>query len=379
MTAAVATTQAPPPPAPREPSEYEKFRNYIQTTNFVAEVAPLVGGEAQAKTFVRVVLNAIQKTPALLDANRRSLLLACMQAARDKLMPDGKEAVLNVYRTKIKVGSREEWTPTVQYLPMVAGLIKKLYESGDVVSVDAVAVYDADDFDYERGDSPHIRHKPNLVDKPGNVKAAYVVMKLKNGEIKREVVARRDIEKIREASSAPGSPAWRDWYDQMAIKAVIKRAYKQVPSSVEVDQVIAADNDALGFADFDNAASGASSSAAIDAINASVAGKEQPAAIEHNPGETVPPVTVDATAERVAEPARATDPEPPPVAAEMPGKAAGIATFTQVAARIAKATTTDELAVARDLIRSVEKEAHRRELNIAAAEKQTALESSPEK
>lgn len=298
-TAAPAQPQTLPAPVPaREPTNYEKFRNYVQTEDFLRQVGPLVGGENQAKTFVRVVLNAVQKTPELLYAERKSLLLACMAAARDRLMPDGKEAVLNIYRTKIKRDGRDEWIDAAQYLPMVAGLIKKLYESGHVTSVDAAVVYKADVFEFERGDNPRIVHKPNLeAEDPGPIIAAYVIIKLKTGETKREVLARRDIDKIRAASKAPDSPAWKVWFDQMAIKAVIKRAYKQVPSSVEVDAVIAADNDALGFDDFSAPDAFNTKPTAVDAINAEMKKPEpdKPAQITHEQANTIPAMKVEPT------------------------------------------------------------------------------------
>src|SRR5690606_20653729 len=83
--------------------------------------------------------------------------------------------------------------------------------------------------------------------------AAYVVAKFTNGEIHREVMPRRDIEKTREASKSgngANSP-WTKWYDQMAIKAVIKRAAKLLPTSSDrLDRVIDHDNEAMGFESF---------------------------------------------------------------------------------------------------------------------------------
>lgn len=378
MTATATATEAP---AVREPSEYERFRHYLTTDQMLAQIAPLVGGEAQAKMFVRVTLNAIQKTPELLDADRKSLLLACMQAARDKLMPDGKEAVLNIYNTKHKIGGREVWMPTVQYLPMVAGLIKTLYASGEVTLVDGVAVYAADLFDYARGDSPYIHHKPNMTAEPGEIIAAYVVVKLKSGEKKLEVIPRRDIDKIREASKAPNSPAWAKWLDQMAIKAVIKRVYKQIPSSVEVDQVIAADNDALGFDDF--AMSGAEfnkPASAVDKINAEVKGSAkpnggEPAAITHNPGEKVPPPRVED--ESVPTPAEVAAAVALAGASTAFGKPIDdlepVMSFEAVHTKIESAKTIDALAEARDLIRSVKDPAHRTLLAQDATKREAAL------
>lgn len=390
MTA--AATPAGTQVAERPPSEYEKFRAYLTTNQMLEQLSPMVGGEVQAKMFVRVVLNAIQKTPALLDADRKSLLLAAMSAARDKLMPDGKEAVLNIYSSKHKIGGRDVWLPTVQYLPMLAGIVKKLYESGEVTLVDGVAVYQADDFDYARGDAPFIHHKPNLTAEPGPLIAAYVVIKLKSGEKKLEVIARRDVDKIRQASAAPNSPAWVQWFDQMAIKAVIKRVYKQIPSSVEIDQVIAADNDALGFDDFAGAGVDIGAPTAVDKINAEVTGagkKEAQAAITHEKANTVPPMKVDQgepvqVETKKAAAASTIDPDKQ-AQADRVNERAGIVTskpvldlepllsFEAVAAKINATKTVDELTEARDLIRSVKDIAHREALGAHANKHEKTL------
>ena len=231
----------------REPTAYEKYRNRIEQMR--PEIAALVGKEAVDR-FVRVCLNAVQANPKLLSANLRSLLLASMKAAQDGLMPDGREAVFNIYKTKVKGdGGREEWIEMVQYLPMVHGLVKKLYDAGHVTFVDGVAVNEKDRFEYQRGDEPKIIHVPYAgEDDPGKVCAAYVIAKLKNGETKREVMFRRDIEKVRAASKSADGPGWTTWYDQFAIKSVIKRAYKQLPSSEEFEKIVASDNEAMGFA-----------------------------------------------------------------------------------------------------------------------------------
>jgi recombination protein RecT len=174
-----------------------------------------------------------------------------MKAAQDGLMPDGREAVLNIYKTKVKGPNGDEWVPMVQYLPMVRGILKTVRNSGQIAHVDAAAVYAKDEFKFQRGDDPKIIHEPYLGEEdPGPVVAAYMIVKLDNGEVHREVMPRRDIEKTRAASKAGDSTAgpWAKWYDQMAIKAVIKRAAKLLPTSSEaLDRVIQNDNDAMGF------------------------------------------------------------------------------------------------------------------------------------
>lgn len=240
-----AATGAITPKEARSP--YEALKRQIE--NNKPEFKPLLGTDANVDKFVRVVLNAVLANPDLIEADFRTLVTACMKAAQDGLMPDGREAVLNIYSTKVKKGDREEWIKAVQYLPMVGGLVKKLYESGEVTYVDAAAVYANDKFTFRRGDDPKLEHEPTLDDEPGIIVAAYVVIKLKSGEIKREVMARRDIEAVRGASKSGSNGPWKTWYDQQAIKSVIKRAYKQLPKTDALERVIANDNeDYVGLA-----------------------------------------------------------------------------------------------------------------------------------
>lgn len=203
-----------------------------------------------ADRFIRTAITTVNLNPELLQCTPVTLYSAVMQAAKDGLLPDGKEAVIQPYNVKIKGqnGQQDRWEKQAQYMPMVRGLIKVMYRTGEIAMVDGVAVYEKDVFEYERGDEPRIVHKPYMgAEDPGQVVAAYVVIKLTNGEVKREVMARRDIEKVREASKAKSGPGWTNWYDQFAIKAVIKRAQKQLPSDEALERVIQHDNDAMGF------------------------------------------------------------------------------------------------------------------------------------
>src|SRR5215475_10993826 len=50
--------------------------------------------------FMRVVLTAVQQNPELLDCSRRTFFNACMQAANDGCLPDGREGAIIVRRDK---------------------------------------------------------------------------------------------------------------------------------------------------------------------------------------------------------------------------------------------------------------------------------------
>lgn len=224
-----------------------EFRSQL-TGSMRGEIAKQLPKGIDPDRFIRTAITVIQMRPELLEANKTSLFGALMQAAKDGLLPDDREATIQIYKTKVNQNGHEVWVKMAQYMPMVGGLLRKMYEAG-CTYVDAAAVYEADHFRFKRGDDPGIEHEPNLTaDDPGPVIAAYAIVKLASGEVKREVMPRRDIEKVRAASKAAEGPGWTKWYDQFAIKAVLKRIYKQLPhKSSDLDRLIEHDNEAMGF------------------------------------------------------------------------------------------------------------------------------------
>ena len=82
----------------------------------------------------RVILIAAQMNPDLLTADRRSFLTSCMKAAQDGLLPDGREAAIVTFKTRIKDRTTGQWGEArlAQYMPMVFGLRKKILQSGEM-------------------------------------------------------------------------------------------------------------------------------------------------------------------------------------------------------------------------------------------------------
>jgi recombination protein RecT len=203
------------------------------------EFAAALPPQIPVEKFIRTTLTAVQMNPDLLQADRRSLLGACMKAAQDGLLLDGREAAPVIFNTKD--GKK------VQYMPMVGGILKKIRNSGELASISAQVVYDKDNFEYELGDNESITHKPFLGEDRGKQIAVYAVAKTKDGAIYREVMSVADVEKVRAASKAGKFGPWVDWWDEMAKKTVIRRMAKRLPSSADLDSVLQADNEASGF------------------------------------------------------------------------------------------------------------------------------------
>lgn len=202
-----------------------------------------------AERFMRVVLTAVQNNPALQRADRASFFTSAIKAAQDGLLPDGREGALVIYRSKDRDDNgREVWVDKVQWMPMIAGLRKKVRNSGEIATWDAQVVYANDFFEYELGDDPFIKHKPALTGEPGPVVAAYSVATLKSGEKSREVMTRAQLEKVRSVSKSKDRGPWVDWFDEMCRKSVARRHSKVLPMSTDLDDLIRRDDDLYDMA-----------------------------------------------------------------------------------------------------------------------------------
>ena len=94
----------------------------------------------------RTVISCVKAEPKLLICDRGTLWKAVMTAAVFGLEVDGRQSVILPY------GSR------AQLNIMVSGLISLAYNAGFMI--DAQVVRQADEFDYEQGLDPWIKHRP---------------------------------------------------------------------------------------------------------------------------------------------------------------------------------------------------------------------------
>ena len=213
------------------------------TPNFVAALPP----EISVEHFKRMVITAVNTNPDLRYADRRTLFNACVKCASDGLLPDGREAALTVYRTKIKDREgREHYIDAAQYLPMVAGIRKRLRNTGEVNSAVAEVVYKNDKFHYQLGVDATIEHEPAPLDSdPGTAIGAYAIISLTNGERILEVMRLAEIEAARAQSRAPNSIMWKSFWGEGARKTVLRRAAKSAPqaSTASISKLLGRDDE----------------------------------------------------------------------------------------------------------------------------------------
>jgi recombination protein RecT len=120
------------------------------------EIAKALGNTVPSSRFVRIAKTAINGNPDIANLERTSLLAAIMQAAQDGLVIDNKEAAIVPFKGK------------ATYVPMVAGLVKKMRQHSDFGNLSHGIVYqrEIDDgrFEYVKGDDEYLKHNPVLFD-----------------------------------------------------------------------------------------------------------------------------------------------------------------------------------------------------------------------
>ena len=195
--------------------------------------------------FVRTLMTTVQMNPELLEADRKSLLSGCMKAAQDGLLLDGREAALVTYNTRDnKTGA---CTKMAQYMPMVAGILKKVRQSGELLTLSANVAYENDEFVYELGDEERIVHRPLMRGERGLPIAAYAIAKTKDGGIYRDVMTFDEIQNTRSRSRARDKGPWVTDWSEMAKKTVIRRLAKRLPMSTDLETVVRRDDDLMEF------------------------------------------------------------------------------------------------------------------------------------
>lgn len=184
--------------------------------------------------FVRTVMSVLNSTPDLQRAipyanGRRSLLNACMRAAGDGLILDKREAALVVF------GKNE--SAEIVYMPMIAGILKKLRNSGLLSTISAHVVYERDRFAYILGDDERIEHEPFRGGDRGKPIGSYAIARLKDGGVQRMFMDVAEIEEVRQVSRSKDRGPWVSWWGEMAKKTVLRRLCKYLPSSADIEKL----------------------------------------------------------------------------------------------------------------------------------------------
>lgn len=234
------TAQAPQQQQASAPQQNNGGGKTIE--DYLKQMAPAMAEalpeHLSVERLTRLTMTVIRTTPELKQANPASLLGAVMQAAQLGLEPG-----LLGHCYLLPFRNNKAGTTDVQFIIGYKGMIDLARRSGHIESIYSHAVYENDEFEYELGLHPKLRHVPDMTGNRGEFIGAYAIAKFKDGGYQMEFMPKAEIEKRR--TSSPGGRSkyspWNNWYEEMAKKTVLRHMWKYLPISVEIQQATAYD------------------------------------------------------------------------------------------------------------------------------------------
>lgn len=198
------------------------LKNYLMAGGPQKALA-MANEHVKPERFTRILLQAAQRNPKLLEVAPEALLKALLDCASWGLEPKGRGGA---WLVPFKNNKRGCWE--VQVITDYRGELAMARRSGEIKSISTHVVYENDVFELEYGDEERLIHTPCLEGARGKPKFWYAIAKLKDGGIQRAVLTREEVDKTRSRSRAKTGP-WETDYDAMALKTAVRRLCNLLP------------------------------------------------------------------------------------------------------------------------------------------------------
>ena len=213
----------------------QTIKDYINAMS--GEIAKALPQVMTPERFTRIALSAVSNTPKLGSCTPQSFLGAMMNAAQLGLEPNTPlgQAYL------IPFENRKKGVTECQFQIGYKGLIDLAYRSGEVKMIDAQTVYENDEFEYELGMDPVLKHKPARTNR-GNPIYFYATFKLTNGGQGFQVMSIEDVQDhAKKYSKTYNNGPWQTNFEEMAKKTVLKKLLKYAPLKTEFVKQVTSD------------------------------------------------------------------------------------------------------------------------------------------
>lgn len=219
--------------APQKKPMPTTIQGMLKDDRFKTQIARALPKHVTPERIMRIALTEINKTPKLKECDPIGLFGSIVQSAQLGLELGG--ALGHAYL--VPYGKQ------AQFIIGYRGMIDLARRSGQMVSLQAHTVHENDEFNFEYGLNEDLRHVPARGER-GPMIAVYAVAKLVGGGHQIEVMWKEDVDAVRRSSKAGGSGPWRDHYEEMAKKTAIRRLFKYLPVSVEMQRAVSLDEQA---------------------------------------------------------------------------------------------------------------------------------------
>lgn len=330
-----------------------------------------------AERMARIATTEMRKVPKLAQCDPMSFLGAVIQCAQLGLEPGNAlgHAYILPFDKSYKEGNAWKKRTEAQVIIGYRGMIDLARRSGQIVSIEARAVYEGDHFECELGLESKVKHVPDWQNpnraNSSKLRFVYAVAKLKDGGVQFDIMSRAEVDGIMARSQGyqsaqrniakgeKGDNPWLSDYSSMALKTVVRRLFKFLPVSIEIQT-------AVGLDELAEAGVSQQNSAIIDGNFQEV---DTPMSLENSPRETAAFNTHE-----VPEPAYAPQEPMPPQQSAPEMQQDGPSPYDVLFNRIRSCKDAEILDLVVDEIRYLDSDEEKKKLYEYAKERRTELE-----
>lgn len=216
----------------------DSFKGLLERSwSRISAVAPK---QMNKERMFQLALSAYNQTPGLAECSPASVLGCLMKCTALGMEPSAVDGLGRAYILPFnnKKTGRKEATMILGY----KGMIDLARRSGELRDISARVVHEGDDFSFEYGLNEDLRHIPSPAPLEGRpMTHVYMVAHFMDGGHYIDVMTKQEVDEVRKRSKSPNFGPWKTDYEAMAMKTVIRRAFKFLPVSVEASAGAAAD------------------------------------------------------------------------------------------------------------------------------------------
>ncbi len=208
------------------------------------EIRAALPGHVKIERMLVIAQTAAVSVPQLVECYTPSLFGALIKCTQLGLEPNN--ALGQAYLIPFKNNKMNR--TDVQLVIGYRGMIDLARRSGNVVSINAQAVREGDEFEYEFGLEEKLVHKPGTA--RGEITYFYAYAKLTGGGHYFDVKTREDMDALMRTTHKQGkSGPWKDHYERMGMKSMIRAIFNYLPVSIEMAEAKVIDSQAEGRLD----------------------------------------------------------------------------------------------------------------------------------
>lgn len=228
----------------------QTLTQWLNSPRFREGMARILPKHLESERFHSLILRQLSAEPKLAQCTPMSVVGGMMQLATLGLEPGvNGEAWLIPYdnRRKVIEDGKEVWITVTEAGVQIGylGHLALAWRSERVSSVQCNYVMKGDHFKHQHGTNGMIEHIP-ADDRPVDPKMmthAYGIIETTYGGQIWWVLNTNEVERIRNSSPSKNSPAWKNWYMEMAMGKALKRALKFAPKTREMARAITLDDE----------------------------------------------------------------------------------------------------------------------------------------